>query len=173
MWPYSHRFPVAPLRTEHASFAEHSGLRRPRPISAPPLSMFLCTLGIGPYDPCSVSTEYSPGVKTPRPPAPLRHVNGFPVLRLSGQRRRPSEGLASVCRSNWTCSFPASSFHKNYPFRADARDGINAIRCTRPICPYKRVSGNCFHAMFRQRLLRCDHIRRTIQRSKRWKSLRT
>jgi hypothetical protein len=32
--------------------------------------------------PCSVSTEYSSGFETPRPPAPLRHVDGFPVLRL-------------------------------------------------------------------------------------------
>ena len=30
----------------------------------------------------SVSTEYSPGFKTPRSPAPLHHVDGFPVLRL-------------------------------------------------------------------------------------------
>ena len=34
---------------------------------------------------------------------------------MSGRRRRP-EGLASVRRSNWTCGFPASSFHRGASF---------------------------------------------------------
>jgi hypothetical protein len=29
-----------------------------------------------------------------------------------GSEEAPTEGLASVRRSNWTCSFPASSFHE-------------------------------------------------------------
>jgi len=35
----------------------------------------------------------------------------YPVSSLSGRRRR-TKVLASVRRSNWTCGFPASSFHK-------------------------------------------------------------
>ena len=33
-------------------------------------------------------------------------------LRGVGSEEAPTEGLASVRRSNWTCSFPASSFHE-------------------------------------------------------------
>jgi hypothetical protein len=29
-----------------------------------------------------------------------------------GSEEAPTEGLASVRRSNWTCRFPASSFHE-------------------------------------------------------------
>src|SRR3954470_24360588 len=35
----------------------------------------------------------------------------YPASTLSGRRRR-TEALASVRRSNWTCGFPASSFHR-------------------------------------------------------------
>jgi hypothetical protein len=36
----------------------------------------------------------------------------FAGLPAVGSEEAPTEGLASVRRSNWTCSFPASSFHE-------------------------------------------------------------
>ena len=81
MCPYNRRFPVASHRTGRTPFAMYPALRRPRHTSANPLSASLYTLGIGPIGPCSVYTGCSPGVKTPRSPAPLRRVDGFPVGR--------------------------------------------------------------------------------------------
>src|SRR5512135_249882 len=60
----------------------YPALQRPRHTSANPLRASFCTLGIDHNGHCSVYTEYSPGFKTPRSPALLRHVDGFPVLRL-------------------------------------------------------------------------------------------
>jgi hypothetical protein len=72
----------SPSPARRTPFAMYPALRRPRQTSAAPLRASFCTLGIGPIGPCSVYTEYSSGFKTPRSPASLRHVDGFPVLRL-------------------------------------------------------------------------------------------
>ena len=57
----------------------------------------------------------------------------LPSLTVSGRRRR-AETLASVRRSIWTCSFPASSFHEGVVFR-DAIEGINLTKFTNPNSP--------------------------------------
>jgi len=74
--------PVVSHRTGRTRFPMYPALRRSRQNSANPLRASFCTLGIGPIGPCSVYTEYSPDIRRPRSPAPLRHVDGFPVLRL-------------------------------------------------------------------------------------------
>ena len=53
-----------------------------------PLSMFLCTLEIEPKGPCSVSTEYSPGIKNTTascPPSPCGRLSRPPTT-LRGLR---------------------------------------------------------------------------------------
>ena len=90
---------------------------------------------------------------------------------LSGRRRRAC-ALATVRRSNCTCGFPACSFHEDSRFR-DAIEGINRIKFTSPYSRYSLVSGNCNQPPQRQRLYRCDQMRRTIQQSSRWKRVRT
>jgi hypothetical protein len=42
----------------------------------------------------------------------------------SEEARQVALALASVRRSNWTCGFPASSFHEDPLFR-EAMEGIN------------------------------------------------
>jgi hypothetical protein len=60
---------------------------------------------------------------------------------VSGRRWRAC-ALATVRRSNCTCSFPAYSFHEDSRFRG-AIEGINWIKFTSPYSPYSLVSGNC------------------------------
>ena len=55
----------------------------------------------------------------------------------------------------------------------DARKGINPTKLTSPYWLYSAVHGSCFQPRLRQRLHRCDQIRRAIQQSSRWKSFRT
>jgi hypothetical protein len=55
----------------------------------------------------------------------------------------------------------------------DAREGINPTKLTSPYWLYSAAHGSCFQPLLRQRLHRCDQIRRTIQQSSRWKSFRT
>src|ERR1019366_7789168 len=102
--------------------------------------------------------------------APWLHGR-YPASSLSCRRWRAC-ALATVRRSNCTCSFPAYSFHEDSRFR-DAIEGINWIKFTSPYSPYSLVSGNCRQPPFRHRLNRCDRMRRTIQPSSRWKSFRT
>ena len=90
---------------------------------------------------------------------------------MSGRRWRTC-ALTTVRRSNCTCSFPAYSFYEGLRFR-DAIEGINRIKLTSPYSPYSLVSGNCRQPPFRHRLNRCDRMRRTIQPSSQWKSVRT
>src|ERR1700716_1494207 len=80
----------------------------------------------------------------------LHHLrrHGFPwpcsaASQVSGRRWRAC-ALATVRRSNCTCSFPAYSFHEDSRFR-DAKEGINWIRFTSPYSPYNLVSGSCRH----------------------------
>src|SRR5215469_4914081 len=68
--------------------------------------------------------------------------------------------------------FPYAAFTKTQTCR-DAREGINPIKFTSPYSRYSVVTGSCFHLPLRQRLNRCDQIRRTIQRSSWLKSIRT
>src|SRR5436305_8032098 len=72
--------------------------------------------------------------------------------------------LASVRRSNCTCSFPACSFHKDSLLGGRARR-CSASKLTSPISPYSLVCGSCFHPLQRQLLHRCAQMRRTIQAS--------
>ena len=69
--------------------------------------------------------------RCPLPSTGSRGLNS-PASAVSGRRRRP-EGLASVRRSNGTCSFPAYRFHK--VARGREIEGISAIRRTRPYSP--------------------------------------
>ena len=93
------------------------------------------------------------------------------VLCLSGRRRRPKGWPPSAAQTQ-RAVFPHWAFTKA-AYLAGVIDGINDIRFTRPISPYRIASGSSFHPAFRQRLRLCDHIRRTIHRSKRLNSLRT
>ena len=68
--------------------------------------------------------------------------------------------------------FPYAAFTKTQTCR-DAREGINPIKFTSPYSRYRVVTGSCFHPPLRRRLIRCDQIRRTIQRSSWLKSIRT
>jgi len=65
----------------------------------------------------------------------------FPPLALpslasvgSEEARSIALTLASVRRSNWTCSFPASSFHEAAVLRA-AMEGIIPTKLTSPYSP--------------------------------------
>src|ERR1019366_6674843 len=60
--------------------------------------------------------------------------------------------------------FPYAAFTKTHS-RRDAREGINPTKFTSSYSPYSVVAGSCFQPPLRQRLNRCDQIRRMIQRS--------
>src|ERR1700674_1275790 len=110
----------------------------------------------------------------PNAPFALTH---FSTVQLTSPcavlgRRRRAFALPSVRRSNCTCGFPACSFHKGAFFR-DAIEGINPTRVTSPYSRYNSGFGRTFQPAQRQRLSRCDQMRRTIQRSSRLKSIRT
>src|SRR5271163_289383 len=83
----------------------------------------------------------------------------------------PIEGLASVRRSNGTCSFPAFRFHEW--LREIRREGISETRLTSLNSPKSRLVGYCFQPVFRHRLARCDHSLRTIHPSSWWKRFLT
>src|ERR1700758_4043656 len=68
--------------------------------------------------------------------------------------------------------FAYAAFTKTQSCR-DANEGINPIKLTSPCSRYSVFLGSRFQPPFLQRLYRCDQIRRTIQPSSRWKSLRT
>ena len=68
--------------------------------------------------------------------------------------------------------FAYAAFTKTQSFR-DANEGINPIKLTSPCSRYSVFLGSLFQPPFLQRLYRCDPIRRTIQPSSRWKSVRT
>lgn len=56
-----------------------------------------------------------------------------------GSEEAPIEGLASVRRSNGTCSFPAFRFHEW--FRVIRREGISETRLTSLNSPSNRLVG--------------------------------
>src|SRR5487761_2199291 len=56
-----------------------------------------------------------------------------------GSEEEPIEGLASVRRSNGTCSFPAFRFHEW--FRVIRREGISETRLTSLTTPSNRLVG--------------------------------
>src|SRR5712691_1487226 len=106
------------------------------------------------------------------------HQFATQTSRVVGQcqsgRRRRAHALTSVRRSNCTCRFPAYSFHEDAPERGrGAKEGMSENRLTKPNSSYSVAGGNCFQPVVRHRRKRCDQIRRTIQRSSRWKSVRT
>src|ERR1700756_930223 len=80
-----------------------------------------------------------------------------------GSEEAPTEGLASVRRTNGTCSFPAFRFHE----RAFAilREGINETRLTSLNSVRSLLVGYSFQHVFRHRLARCDHSLWIIHRS--------
>src|SRR5271169_287541 len=88
-----------------------------------------------------------------------------------GSEEAPIEGLASVRRSNGTCSFPAFRFHEW--LREIRREGISETRLTSLNSPKSRLVGYCFQPVFRHRLARCDHSLRTIHPSSWWKRFLT
>ena len=63
----------------------------------------------------------------------LRFVARFTAVG-SEEARSIALALASVRRSNWTCSFPASSFHEDAALRA-AMEGIIPTKLTSPYSP--------------------------------------
>src|SRR6202521_5782614 len=116
------------------------------------------------------------------PPFPLGGVlpstasaEGKPSLfgRFSGvgSEEAPIEGLASVRRSNGTCSFPAFRFHEW--LREIRREGISETRLTSLNSPLSRLVGYSFQPTLRHRLARCDHSLRTIHPSSWWKRFLT
>ena len=72
--------------------------------------------------------------------------------------------LATVRRPNRACSFPAHGFHEDSTSRG-RKEGINPTRFTSPYSPKSVAVGSCFQPQLRQRLNRCDQMRRTIHRS--------
>ena len=68
--------------------------------------------------------------------------------------------------------FPYAAFTKTQLCR-ETSEGISPTRFTSPYSRYSAAVGSCFQPPFRQRLNRCDQMRRTIHRSKRLKSFRT
>src|SRR5580692_5702371 len=88
-----------------------------------------------------------------------------------GSEEAPIEGLASVRRSNGTCSFPAFRFHEW--LREIRREGISETRLTSLNSPKSRLVGYSFQPVFRHRLARCDHSLRTIHPSSWWKRFLT
>ena len=70
---------------------------------------------------------------------------------------------ATVRRSNWTCSFPASSFHE-WAFRG-RNEGISETKLTSLNSPRIRLVGYSLQAAFRHRLVRCDQSLRMIHPS--------
>src|SRR5262245_17524685 len=73
----------------------------------------------------------------------------YSASSLSGRRWRTCV-LATVRRSNRTCSFPAYGFHED-AFFGNVKEGINRTKFTSPYSPYNFVSGSCFHPVFRHR----------------------
>ena len=68
-----------------------------------------------------------------------------------GSEEAPTQRLASVRRSNWTCGFPASSFHKAALY-CRFKEGINLTRFTSPSSPYNFALGRFLQPLLRQRL---------------------
>src|ERR1700737_1323792 len=88
-----------------------------------------------------------------------------------GAEEAPIEGLASVRRSNGTCSFPAFRFHEW--FREIRREGISETRLTSLNSPKSRLVGYSFQPVFPHRLARCGRSLRTIHPSSWWKRFLT
>jgi len=69
---------------------------------------------------------------------PCRSTKKAPSASV-GSEEAPIEGLASVRRSNGTCSFPAFRFHEW--FRVIRREGISETRLTSLNSPSNRLVG--------------------------------
>jgi hypothetical protein len=68
-----------------------------------------------------------------------------------GSEEARGKALASVRRSNCTCSFPACSFHEGPTFDRGRKEGISEIRLINPSSPRKQRAGYFFHPAQRQR----------------------
>src|SRR5271157_3663875 len=101
-------------------------------------------------------------------PSLQRHYSTFITV---GSEEAPIEGLASVRRSNGTCSFPAFRFQEW--LREIRREGISDTRLTSLNSPFSRLVGYSFQPTLRHRLARCDHSLRTIHPSSWWKRFLT
>jgi len=127
-------------------------------------------------------------VKPPRSRAPLPRTGAtgagktYPVpwedvtppSSLPGRRRRtrsPSCWPPSATQTART-DFPCAAIARMHHFW-DAKEGISPTKLTSPYSSYSSASGSCFQPLLRHRLNRCDHIRRRIHPSSRWKSVRT
>src|SRR3984893_13536597 len=103
---------------------------------------------------------------------PLPSLHGHYTRFITvGSEEAAIEGLASVRRSNGTCSFPAFRFHEW--LREIRREGISETRLTSLNSPKSRFVGYSFQPVFRHRLARCDHSLRTIHPSSWWKRFLT
>jgi hypothetical protein len=96
-------------------------------------------------------------------------VEGFPPLfgwftGVGSEVAHQVSMLATVRRPNPACSFPAHGFHEDSTIRG-RKEGINPTRFTSPYSPKSVAVGSCFQPQLRQRLNRCDQMRRTIHRS--------
>ena len=122
-----------------------------------PVRALLVRVSLGPALGSTASATGSPAL-----------FGGFTAV---GSEEAPIEGLASVRRSNGTCSFPAFRFHEW--LREIRREGISETRLTSLNSPKSRLVGYCFQPVFRHRLARCDHSLRTIHPSSWWKRFLT
>jgi len=93
---------------------------------------------------------------------------GYPSRVGGGALARWPPSAAQTART----VLPYAAFTKPHRW-CDAREGINPTKLTSPYWLYSAVHGSCFQPRLRQRLHRCDQIRRAIQQSSRWKSFRT
>src|ERR1700758_513209 len=143
---------------------------KPGPLSGPTPQAMPTPIDARPKPPsraCSPDCWSMPGESGPCHHTPSRRADATAV----GSEEAPIEGLASVRRSNGTCSFPAFRFHEW--LREIRREGINETRLTSLNSPKSRLVGYSFQPVFRHRLARCDHSLRTIHPSSWWKRFLT
>jgi hypothetical protein len=160
--------PLQSGATIHAAFALQLQARPPGPLTFEATSAFTFVtaqwLAVIPRMIWSIGFKDSVSF--------LLAIQATRLLTFASVGLSPTEHASLRWTHNCTCGFPACSFHEDSFFR-DAIEGINCTRFTSPYSPYSWVSGNCNQPPRRQRLNRCDQMRRTIQPSSRWKSVRT
>lgn len=81
----------------------------------------------------------------------------FPPLALPsfigvGSEEARPKALASVRRSNGTCSFPACRFHEGAACGRERKEGISEKKLTSPSSPRSRGAGSVVHPRQRHRL---------------------
>src|SRR6201982_4222157 len=108
----------------------------------------------------SVLLDQQPSLRTLRRQLPVfvRMIHRCRVGGGAHERWPPS--AAQTART----VFPYAAFTKTQSLR-DVIEGINPTKFTSSYSPYSFGAGSCFQTPLRQRLNRCDQIRRTIQRS--------